>query len=67
MCEYLTPEQASAYTGISRSKLSKLRQQGRGCQYIRIGDSATKAKILYKKTELDKWLSDYTVKTIGGA
>lgn len=67
MSEYLSAKQAASYTGISLSKLSKLRQTGRGCQYIRIGDSSTKAKILYKKTDLDNWLLKYTVKTFGGA
>lgn len=65
--EYLTPAEASEYTGVSTSLLSKLRQRGTGCTYIRIGDSRTKAVIRYKRTDLDKWLEDYKIKTLGGA
>lgn len=67
MKEYLTPAEASEYSGISVSKLSKLRQQGSGCPYIRIGTTPTKAVIRYKKSELDKWLEKNMIRTIGGA
>lgn len=63
---YLTPAEAAEYSGISVSTLSKLRQRGTGCEYVRIGKSQTKAVVLYKKAELDKWLSAHKVKTTGG-
>ncbi len=67
MKEYLTAAEAAEYTGISVSKLSKLRQNGTGCTYIKIGTAKTKAVIRYKKSDLDNWLAGNKVVTIGGA
>lgn len=64
--EYLTAQQAAEYTGISRSQLAKLRHTGRGCTYIRIGDSPTKAIIRYRRADLDKWLEQNLIQTTGG-
>lgn len=64
--EYLTAKQASIYTGVSVSLLSKLRQRGTGCAYIRIGDSKNKAVIRYKKSDLDDWMRNNKIQTIGG-
>ncbi|MBR1951953.1 MAG: helix-turn-helix domain-containing protein [Lentisphaeria bacterium] len=64
--EYMTVQEAAEYTGISRSQLAKLRYNGRGCTYIRIGDSPTKAIIRYRKTDLDKWLEQNLIQTTGG-
>lgn len=65
--EYLTTAEASEYSGISKSKLSKMRHAGTGCKYIRIGDSKTKAVIRYRRKDLDEWLERNLIKTIGGA
>lgn len=64
--DYLTAAEAAEYTGISRSQLAKLRQAGRGCRYIRIGDSPTKAIIRYRKEDLDAWLESNLIRTTGG-
>ena len=64
--EYFTPKEASAYTGISVPKLAKLRLEGKGCAYIRIGDSDTKNLIRYKRTDLDRWLETNLIRTTGG-
>lgn len=64
--EYMTVQEASEYTGISRSQLAKLRYSGRGCTYIRLGDSPTKAIIRYRKSDLDKWLEQNMICTTGG-
>lgn len=64
--EYLTAAQAAEYTGISRSQLAKLRHNGRGCTYIRIGDSPTKAIIRYRRADLDQWLEQNLIQTTGG-
>ena len=64
--EYLTAQQAAEYTGISRSQLAKLRHAGRGCTYIRIGDSPTKAIIRYRRADLDQWLEQNLIQTTGG-
>lgn len=64
--QYLTAKEAAAYTGISHSHLAKLRHNGKGCPFVRIGDSQTKALIRYRKKDLDLWLSGNTVKTSGG-
>ena len=64
--EYLSPIEAAEYTGISRSQLAKLRHSGRGCTYVRIGDSPTKAIIRYRRTDLDAWLESNLIQTTGG-
>lgn len=64
--EYLTVKEASEYTGISVPKLARLRLEGRGCAYIRIGESRTKALIRYRRLDLDRWLEQNLIKTTGG-
>lgn len=66
MKTYLTPQEAADYTGISVSALAKLRYSGRGCSYIRIGESATKALIRYRRKDLDDWLDLNRIHTTGG-
>lgn len=62
----MTAKEAAVYTGISVSHLAKLRHTGRGCPFVRIGDSQTKAIIRYRKDDLDKWLNSNIIKTSGG-
>ncbi|MGN0887237.1 MAG: helix-turn-helix transcriptional regulator [Candidatus Spyradenecus sp.] len=64
--DYLTASEAAEYTGISRSQLAKLRHTGRGCAYIRIGESSTKALIRYRRVDLDQWMEQYLIRTTGG-
>lgn len=66
MKEYLTAAEAAEYTGISVSKLSKLRQNASGCTYIKIGTAKTKSVIRYKRSDLDDWLAGNKIKTLGG-
>lgn len=66
MKNYMTPQEASEYTGISRAKLAKLRHTGRGCPFIRIGESTTKALIRYRKQDLDLWMEQSMIQTTGG-
>lgn len=63
---YLTAKEAAIYTGISHSHLAKLRNNGRGCPFVRIGESTTKALIRYRKEDLDEWLAGNTVRTNRG-
>lgn len=63
---YMTAAEASEYTGISKAQLSKLRQQGRGCPYIRIGQSRTKCMVRYKKSDIDEWMNSHKMRTTGG-
>lgn len=67
MKEYLTTAEAARYSGLSVSLLSKLRQRGTGCAYTRIGDSKTKAVIRYRKSDLDQWMDENKIQTVGGA
>lgn len=64
--EYLSVKEASVYTGISVPKLARLRLEGSGCAYIRIGESKTKAIVRYKRADLDHWLERHKIKTTGG-
>ncbi len=63
---YLSAKEASEYTGISIPKLARLRLEGRGCSYIRLGDSKTKAVIRYRRADLDQWLEQNMIRTTGG-
>ena len=63
---YLTAKEVAIYTGISHSHLAKLRNSGRGCPFVRIGESTTKALIRYRKEDLDEWLAGNTVRTNRG-
>lgn len=64
--EYLSAKEAAEYTGISVPKLARLRLEGKGCAYIRIGDSKTKAIVRYKRLDLDHWLERNKIRTTGG-
>ena len=64
--EYLTAKEAAVYTGISVTKLAKLRHDGKGCPYVRIGDSRTKAIVRYRRIDLDRWLNECMIRTSGG-
>lgn len=64
--EYMTTAEAARYTGISQAKLEKLRYTGKGCRYIRLGTSPTKAIVRYRKSDLDEWLSENLIITTGG-
>lgn len=64
---YFTAAEAAEYAGVSQSTLSKLRQRGTGCPYVRIGASKTKAVVRYKKSDLDRWMEQHKIKTFGGA
>lgn len=64
--EYLSAKEAAEYTGISVPKLARLRRDGRGCAYIRIGDSKTKAIVRYRRIDLDRWLERNLIRTTGG-
>lgn len=48
----LRTEDASTYTGLSASTLTKLRLTGDGPEYIKLGKS-----VVYDPTDLDTWLS----------
>lgn len=66
MKNYLSPQEAAEYTGISRGKLAKLRYMGSGCPYIKIGESPTKALIRYRLEDLDMWMEQNMIRTTGG-
>lgn len=48
----LRTRQAAAYTGLAKSTLEKLRCNGGGAPYIRVG-----RVVLYDPDDLDAWLS----------
>ena len=48
----LRTEDASTYTGLSASTLTKMRLTGAGPEYIKIGKS-----VVYDPADLDAWLS----------
>jgi len=57
--EHLRPRAAAAYTGVSPSKLAKLRMNGQrhlGPPFIKICGS-----VIYRRTDLDQWLAAHRV------
>ncbi|MDR3177437.1 MAG: helix-turn-helix domain-containing protein [Campylobacteraceae bacterium] len=64
--KWLTPKEASEYTGFSISFLCRLRSQGRGAEYSRIkaaNGNGRKAKIVYRVSDLDRFLEQSKIKT----
>ncbi len=45
---------AAAYTGLAKSTLEKLRVNGGGCPYIRVG-----RVVVYDPDDLDAWLASH--------
>ncbi|MEX4006751.1 helix-turn-helix transcriptional regulator [Neoaquamicrobium sediminum] len=54
----LRTRQAAAYTGLAKSTLEKLRCNGGGAPYIRIGRI-----VLYDPDDLDTWLAAHKRRT----
>lgn len=50
----LRTRDASAYTGLAKSTLEKLRVSGKGSPYIRVG-----RVVLYDPDDLDTWLASH--------
>jgi excisionase family DNA binding protein len=50
----LRTREASAYTGLAKSTLEKLRVSGAGSPYIRVG-----RVVLYDPDDLDTWLASH--------
>lgn len=51
--KYLRPKSAAEYLGIATSTLAKMRVEGRGPQFIKVGPRA----VIYSVDRLDDWLS----------
>jgi hypothetical protein len=54
--EWLSPEQASVYTGFAVKSLEQMRRHGEGSRYSKVGP-----RIRYRRTDLDAWLASYAV------
>lgn len=54
----LTGEQASKYLGISVSTLEKMRHEGRGPRFLRLG-----RRVQYRKADLDLYVESRVVET----
>ena len=61
---YLTPKEAAAYLRHSPHTLQEWRQKKIGPPYIKLG-VAKKAAVLYRRIDLDEWLSKHFVETEG--
>ncbi|KRC34866.1 hypothetical protein ASE10_09260 [Lysobacter sp. Root76] len=56
--ERLRVASAAAYLGLSEQTLHKMRSQGRGPRYVKLG-----GRVFYRRTDLDAYLSASTVET----
>jgi hypothetical protein len=55
----ITPEQAAERYGINKGTLANLRNQKKGCPYLKIG-----RKVLYPVKDFEAWLFSNPVKTM---
>jgi excisionase family DNA binding protein len=56
--ERLRGEQAASYLGISKSSLEKMRHEGRGPRYLKLG-----GKCFYRRSDLDSYIEKSVVET----
>lgn len=61
---YLTPKEAAIYMRMSPFTLQEWRQKKIGPGYIKLG-VARKAAVLYRRADLDEWLSKHLVEVQG--
>jgi hypothetical protein len=52
MGEYLSAQDAAAYTGISKSTMAKMRCRGDGPAYLQ----PCRRRVVYARADLDNWL-----------
>jgi len=55
MRKVLRTKPAADYVGLSKSKLEKMRGEGTGPAYFRVGERI----IVYSKEKLDAWLNNH--------
>lgn len=63
--ELLSPKQLSAETGFSEQALAAWRWMGTGPDYIKTSPGRS-GRIRYKRSAVERWLNERTVK-VGGA
>lgn len=51
---YVRPAALAAELGVPRSTLDTWRAEGKGPQWVRLGDRV----IAYRRSEVDRWLAD---------
>ena len=59
----LNQSQTAAAIGVSSSTLEGWRKKSIGPNYLKMGESEKKGRILYPKTEIALWLVSHLVKT----
>ncbi|WP_170381970.1 helix-turn-helix transcriptional regulator [Ruegeria atlantica] len=65
--ELLTTKQLPEITGLSASYFEKGRGLGYGPRFIRVNSGGRSGKILYRRVDVENWLSDLTCEPQGGA
>jgi hypothetical protein len=63
----LTTKQLPEITGLSSSFFEKGRILGYGPNFIRVNPGKRSGKILYRRIDVEKWLSDQMCAPTGGA
>jgi excisionase family DNA binding protein len=48
----LSADEASAYLGIPKATLAKMRWAGKGCRFVKLG-----RKVYYRPGDLDAWIA----------
>lgn len=56
---YLTSLEASVIMRISNRTLERMRVEGSGPRYIKVGPGK-RARVLYRQSDIDAWLAQYS-------
>jgi predicted DNA-binding transcriptional regulator AlpA len=62
--EYLTPQQAGHYVGLTERTLTEKRRNGTGPRYTRLGGPT--GRVRYSRQELDRWMESRTFESTSG-
>ena len=65
--EFLTTKELPEITGFSTSYFNKGRLLGYGSRFMRSKSGGRTGKILYRRADVENWLSDLTCDSQGGA
>ncbi len=61
--DLMSPDEAAAYTRLSVKTLAKMRCLGTSMPFLKLG----KKKVMYRRSDVDRWLSGCLVQNTSGA
>lgn len=58
VADRMKAQDAAAYLGLAKNTLEKMRSEGRGPRYVRLGN-----RVFYRRADLDAYVAACTVET----